>query len=69
MQAAQETSTKRRTDKKSGKFFDLVEIFWRSFAKALRIGVLVAKFALKILKKNTTDDRNRLRKFGLNLLV
>ena len=38
------------------------------FGKALQIGALVAKFALKLLKKNT-DDLNQLRKLGLNLLV
>ena len=66
MQAAKATRTNRRTDKKSGKFFDLER--WGSFGKALRIGALVAKFALELLKKNT-DDRNQLRRLGLNLLV
>ena len=39
MQEANPTRTKRRTDKNSGKFFDLEQ--WGSFRKALRIGALV----------------------------
>ena len=66
MQAAKATRTNCRTDKKSGKFFNLKR--WRSFGKALCIEVLVAKFALKLLKKNT-DEHTQLRKLGLNLLV
>ena len=66
MQAAKATRTTRRIDKRSGKFFDLER--WGSFGKALLIGALVAKFDLKPLKKNT-DDRNQLRRLGLNRLV
>ena len=39
-----------------------------SFGKILRIGALVAKFALNFLNKNT-EDFNQLRKLRLNLLV
>ena len=56
MQAAQATRTNRRTDKKSGNSgLNLERCGF--FGKALRIGAFVAKFALKLLKKNT-DDRN-----------
>ena len=57
-------ATKRRADKKSEEFIDLER--WGSFAKALRIGVLVTKIALKLLKKNI-DYCNQLRKLGVDL--
>ena len=66
IQAAKATRTKRRTNKKSGKFLHLER--WGSFGKALRIGALVGKFALNFLKKKT-NDRNQLRKKGRNLFV
>ena len=64
MQAAKATKTKGQIDKER----KVIRVrTMGSFGKALRIGALVAKFALKLLKKS--GDRNQLQKRGLNLFV